>query len=361
LKPGEKKQIETVGKQFVLFRGREDKKVGVLDAFCIHLGANLGIGGQVVGDCIQCPFHLWEFNTDGKCTKIPYQPQIPERAQAPAYHVIEYYGLILMWFDNQMRPPKYFPPKIPDMDSGNMVYCNKVQRDIGMHLLEIAENSADWRHFETLHSTMNLPYTQIPLPISIVHVSEWQLGEEDKKDPHLIHFKDTAHIKMFGKDVPNTTAVAEITFVGPSSLMLFKFNTPAGTIVLFQTHTPIDHLNSHTELVWYAEKKAWKALVWYVVGNWISQWGNDIAIWENKTFMRKPFLVKGDGPIMKLRRWFFQFYDTEVAYEENEEGKEKEVKELDDTKAKQDGVAPAKNLSNVSKRVGAACNGGLDW
>jgi len=371
LKPGDKRHVETLGKQFVLFRGLEDKKVGVLDAFCIHLGANLAVGGTVVGDCIQCPFHLWEFDTNGKCQKIPYQEQIPERAQATSYHTIEYYGMVLMWYDNQMRPPKYFPPAIPDMDSGNMVYCNKVQRDIGMHLLEIAENSADFRHFETLHCTMNLPYTQIPLPIKIVHVSDWKLGEFDRKDPHLIHFRDTAHIQIFGKNVPNTTAVAEITFVGPSSLMLFKFNTPAGTIVLFQTHLPIDHLNSHTEIVWYAEKRVWKALAWYVVGNWISQWQNDINIWENKTFVRKPFLVKGDGPIMKLRRWFFQFYDTDVAYE-TEESDEKDrsadPKSLKDVstgsdissgdagKGKPNGAAP----STVSKRGNTAC-GVPDW
>lgn len=47
-----------------------------------------------------------------------------------------------------------------------------------------------------------------------------------------------------------------------------------------------------TEFLWYAEKKVWSILSWYVVGNWISQWGNDVFIWENKTFMRRPFLVK---------------------------------------------------------------------
>jgi cholesterol 7-dehydrogenase len=49
-------------------------------------------------------------------------------------------------------------------------------------------------------------------------------------------------------------------------------------------------------------------LVYYVVGNWISQWRNDLDIWENKVHLRKPLLVKGDGPIHKARRWFRQFY-----------------------------------------------------
>merc|ERR1712228_763167 len=61
---------------------------------------------------------------------------------------------------------------------------------------------------------------------------------------------------------------------------------------------------------WYASNKLPRLLVWYVVGNWISQWTNDIAIWENKILLKKPCLVKGDGPIFKVRRWWSQFYPT---------------------------------------------------
>jgi cholesterol 7-desaturase len=50
-------------------------------------------------------------------------------------------------------------------------------------------------------------------------------------------------------------------------------------------------------------------LVWYIVGNWIAQYQNDIMIWENKKFLKNPVLVKGDGPMNKQRRWFKQFYE----------------------------------------------------
>lgn len=29
-------------------------------------------GGKVKGDCIECPFHHWAFNGEGKCKSIPY-------------------------------------------------------------------------------------------------------------------------------------------------------------------------------------------------------------------------------------------------------------------------------------------------
>ncbi len=44
------------------------------------------------------------------------------------------------------------------------------------------------------------------------------------------------------------------------------------------------------------------------VGNWVSQWANDLLIWENKVHLKKPLLVRGDGPVTRLRRWYYQFY-----------------------------------------------------
>lgn len=61
-----------LGEQVVVFRDQEGK-ASVLDAYCPHLGANLAVGGRVVGNCIECPFHGWQFRGDnGKCVKIPY-------------------------------------------------------------------------------------------------------------------------------------------------------------------------------------------------------------------------------------------------------------------------------------------------
>ena len=60
------------GQELVVFRG-ESGQAFVVDAYCPHLGANLGVGGQIRGNCIECPFHGWTFRgEDGKCVKIPY-------------------------------------------------------------------------------------------------------------------------------------------------------------------------------------------------------------------------------------------------------------------------------------------------
>ncbi len=60
------------GQELAVYRG-DDGKAYIVDAYCPHLGANLGVGGQVKGNCIECPFHAWTFRgSDGKCVDIPY-------------------------------------------------------------------------------------------------------------------------------------------------------------------------------------------------------------------------------------------------------------------------------------------------
>jgi cholesterol 7-dehydrogenase len=43
----------------------------VSDAFCPHLGAHLGVGGSVEGQCLRCPFHGWRFGADGRLAEVP--------------------------------------------------------------------------------------------------------------------------------------------------------------------------------------------------------------------------------------------------------------------------------------------------
>jgi nitrite reductase/ring-hydroxylating ferredoxin subunit len=91
-KQGQVKRAIALGREMVIFRSDDEhKQVYVLDAFCIHMGANLGVGGRVLPgtNCIQCPFHLWEFNgEDGQCTKIPYlEGKIPEKVTQISYYL----------------------------------------------------------------------------------------------------------------------------------------------------------------------------------------------------------------------------------------------------------------------------------
>ncbi|KAJ3203690.1 hypothetical protein HK099_001404 [Clydaea vesicula] len=55
--PGEVKHIQALGREFAVFRGKQNGEVSITDANCPHLGANLGLGGKVIGNNLVCPFH----------------------------------------------------------------------------------------------------------------------------------------------------------------------------------------------------------------------------------------------------------------------------------------------------------------
>ncbi|KAJ3335620.1 hypothetical protein HDU91_002099, partial [Kappamyces sp. JEL0680] len=95
---GDVKQVICLGRQFAVFRGLNSEKVSVTDAFCPHLGANMALGGKVVQDELECPFHLWRFDRSGKCTFIP-DSTVPDVAKVKTWPVHEYMGNIYMWWD----------------------------------------------------------------------------------------------------------------------------------------------------------------------------------------------------------------------------------------------------------------------
>lgn len=62
LERGKSEAVDIAGENIVVFRSSKGKPYA-LEAYCRHLGANLGIGGMVINEkCIQCPFHGWLYD-----------------------------------------------------------------------------------------------------------------------------------------------------------------------------------------------------------------------------------------------------------------------------------------------------------
>ena len=79
---GEVRPLRYFGEYLVAYRD-ESGELRVLSGHCRHLGAHIGHGGKVVGDCVECPFHGWRWGPDGTNRYIPYQPDRPQpRAEA---------------------------------------------------------------------------------------------------------------------------------------------------------------------------------------------------------------------------------------------------------------------------------------
>src|SRR4249919_3838106 len=88
--------ITAFGRELVLWRN--DGEHHLADAFCPHLGAHLGFGGRIDDGCLVCPFHEWEFSSDGANTKIPYAERPNRRARLRTYPTIVRNRHLLAWY-----------------------------------------------------------------------------------------------------------------------------------------------------------------------------------------------------------------------------------------------------------------------
>ena len=98
-----------MGQEIVLFRTRGGS-VAAVDAYSAHLGAHLGYGGTVEGECIRCPFHGFQYRTDGQCTLVPYGTKAPPLAKLRTLPLRERHGLILAYHDGDGLQPSWEIP-----------------------------------------------------------------------------------------------------------------------------------------------------------------------------------------------------------------------------------------------------------
>jgi len=85
----------------VLFRTIDGQACALIDS-CSHRGAPLSLG-TVTEDGIRCNYHGVVFGCDGKCTKIPNQNIIPERAKVRSFPVVEKDKMIWVWTGDPER------------------------------------------------------------------------------------------------------------------------------------------------------------------------------------------------------------------------------------------------------------------
>ena len=175
-------------------------------------------------------------------------------------------------------------------------------------MIELIENGADPAHFGSLHNRMTVPWTHIPVPgVDLQHAT--RLDFDDGRDPYRIRLLVETVLKVFGRPVERTRARTIVTFTGAGSIVNLRVAIPgAGNVEIVQTQLPIAPLEQQVDFRWFADRKVPRPLVWYAVGNWISQWRHDVRVWEHKVFRSSPTLCRDDGPVMRLRRWYRQFF-----------------------------------------------------
>jgi len=131
----------------------------VLSDTCIHRGGALG-NGKVKGDCVECPYHGWQYDGAGRCTVIPSlgkQEKPPARAKVDSYPVQEKYGIVFAFLGDLPeadRPPLY---EIPEYDDPAW-RANKLKVfEVNYYYERSVENGLDPAHNEFVHPKQGTP------------------------------------------------------------------------------------------------------------------------------------------------------------------------------------------------------------
>ncbi|MDJ0737796.1 MAG: aromatic ring-hydroxylating dioxygenase subunit alpha [Nostocaceae cyanobacterium] len=154
------KSLTICGQRIVIFRGK-DNQIRALDAYCPHLGTDLGIG-RVDGNLIRCFFHHWAYDGSGKCQDIPCQNIIPEKAKIQSYATEEKYGFIWIYPDSKAPEPVAEFDELKDKDI-TFVYDKPFTRNCHHHICMM--NGIDAQHLQTVHKLnikMDLTWEQNP-------------------------------------------------------------------------------------------------------------------------------------------------------------------------------------------------------
>jgi nitrite reductase/ring-hydroxylating ferredoxin subunit len=285
LAPGDVKPIRYFARDLVLFRTASGRAV-VLDAHCPHLGAHLGMGGRVVGELVECPFHGWRFDVRGQCAEISYARRIPPRAQTRSWDVVERNGLIFVWHHLDGKPPFYAVPALPEFGDPGWTEPRHYDRRVRSAVQELAENDHDTVHFHYVH------HLEIP--------------EIEVRYEGLTRTVVTRGLRETPQGTFRTRLVR--TNFGLGAMAVRSEGIPDAGTLMFNSLTPIDQENVHLRWSFTVTRNLASSIGADFIEGLIAAVQPDIPIWEHKLYRPRPMLCDGDGPIAEFRTWARQFY-----------------------------------------------------
>lgn len=158
---GDVHRMTYFGQEMIAWRAASGR-LTVMNAYCEHLGAHLGYGGQVKGDVLQCPFHGWQWNDEGRNVCIPYQDRPNRGRRIRTYPVVERNASVYIWHDVQGREPFFDAPDIfADFGARTAEDYYPQQRlfrqELELHPQYVLENGVDFAHFKYVHQTPIVP------------------------------------------------------------------------------------------------------------------------------------------------------------------------------------------------------------
>lgn len=244
--------VRILGQEFAVWRA-EDGAIACVSNACVHRGGALA-RGNVRGGRIACPYHGWQFGTDGRCSKIPSlgpDVKIPTRARVDAYPVQQRYGMVWVFLGDL---PESERPPIPDCF--NSVYGAEGWRmlhgrfDYKANWQRVTENGLDTAHVHFVHPAFGNPDAAV---VEDAPVREFPWGAASG---HTFTSSDkTAKTGALGDALRESGAApqgrrkpqSEIQFhMSGLTVMIYQKITPQISQVIFSCKTPVSATETTT-------------------------------------------------------------------------------------------------------------------
>jgi phenylpropionate dioxygenase-like ring-hydroxylating dioxygenase large terminal subunit len=227
-----------LGQDLVVYRD-ESGTAQVLSDLCVHRGAALS-GGWVKGGCLVCPYHGWEYERNGQCSKIPAnldQKAIPNRARVDSYPTQERYDFVWAFLGDL---PEEERPPLPDLPHFGDPQFKKMTGEYqwNVNYERAVENSADIAHAPFVHGGAfgNPDKPQVP---------DFEMKTTEYSAETTVYLEPTPPKGLWGsfrkqeiKPVKTRTG-----FFMPC-VTLLEVTLPIGIMVLLDFHTPIDEFTT---------------------------------------------------------------------------------------------------------------------
>ena len=129
---------------------RPGGKLAAFSDLCIHRGTPISLG-TIEGDKVVCCYHGWEYNAEGKCTRIPSLPSehsIPKKARLETYQARDRYGLVWVCMSDTPRAPIPECPLFEDPDYQGVFRNRWIWK---ASAARSTENFFDQAHFAFVH------------------------------------------------------------------------------------------------------------------------------------------------------------------------------------------------------------------
>lgn len=314
VKPGKPVGVLRMGEQLVAWRDSKGT-VSLMSDLCPHRGVALS-KGKIIGDCVQCPFHGFEFDVQGNCRLIPANGKAntpPKAFHVHTYPAREANGFIFIWWGD---PQAEFPP-LPWFDSvPHERFSWKTLRDHwAIHYSRAIENQLDVVHLPFIHyNTIGRGHkTVVNGPLTRVVPQE---GCSDIIDVWVNNEIDRGQSPLRASQLPDPGRRPFVQFRFPN----LWHNWISDQMHIVLAFAPIDENNTMMYIRMYQDMVM--APVLRAIFDWIGALGNLVIERQDKRVVetQRPGrtslhmdekLIQGDRPIVEYRRRRLQLQEEQ--------------------------------------------------